>query len=110
MKRLKITIELTPLDLTTTRFNVGIRSLEQGVTMTVTLYDPSGSVVKTTTKSFPPNTFVQIPVNDLAGAPARANSAVGFSVTEGSAFIYGAAVDNSGRSVTLQIATATPEI
>jgi hypothetical protein len=101
---------ITPADMSTTRFNIGIRTLEQGATMTITLYNGSGAVVKTTTKSFPADYFFQVPVNDLLGAEAGSNSAISFSVTEGSALIYGSGVENSGRSITLQFATPTSEM
>lgn len=101
---------ITPADVSMTRFNIGIRTLDQGVTMMVTLYSEGGAVVKTNTMAFPSNYFVQMPVNDLIGGVAGSNSAISFSVTGGSALIYGSGADNNGRNITLQFATPTSEM
>ncbi len=94
----------SPAEVTKNRFNIGIRSLEQGVTMTVTLYGGS-AVVKSVSVSYPPNHFVQIPAGDLLGVSSGASQSLIFSVDSGSAIVYGATVDNSGAGMTLQIAS-----
>ena len=100
-------IEHVCLCLIRNRFNIGIRSLEQEVTMTVTLYAGS-AVVKSVSVSYPTNDFVQIPAGDLLGVSIGASQALIFSVDSGSAIVYGATVESSGARMTLKIASPSP--
>ena len=68
-----------------------------------------GALIKSVTKSYQPNYFIQMPVGDLMGAPAGPDSSLVFSITQGSAVIYGAGVENSGKGMTLQIASPANE-
>lgn len=95
---------ITPSDAERQRFNIGIRALEHGVAMTVTVYDSNGSSLRTRNVVYGPGYFLQSSSSELTGAPVGANQAVVFTVDAGSAIVYGSAVENSGRGMTVQIA------
>jgi len=96
---------ITPSDPDADRFNVGIRSLESGVVLEITVYDHSGAMVRSSSLSHPPNYFVQMPFEALTGGPAPPDGAVVFSVVSGSAIVYGSAASNDGTGITMQVAT-----
>jgi hypothetical protein len=98
---------ITPTDAAAWRFNVGIRTLDEGARMTVIVHDSAGHVIKSVTVHYPASYFTQIPLNDLTGVAAGANSAVSFVIESGSAIIYGAGVENNGQGLSLQIAQRT---
>jgi hypothetical protein len=100
---------ITPADPVQNRFNVGIRSLESGVSLTVRVYDTAGVLLRTTNRDYPRHYFVQTPLAELTGAAAGANQSVIFTVTAGSAIVYGSSADNSGRGMTIQIASPVIE-
>jgi len=91
---------------TTQRFNVGIRALEAGATLTATLYDGSGAVRVSTTRTVAPDTLLQVSASELMGVTVRANESIAFRVTSGSAIVYGSSANNDGTGITLQIAVA----
>lgn len=95
---------MTPSDLTRFRFNIGVRTLSNGVTLTISVYEAAGALVRTIARSFAPNYFTQVPAAELIGGPVGANQMVVFSVDSGSAVVYGSAVANSGTGSALQIA------
>jgi hypothetical protein len=98
---------VTPSDTSRFRFNVGVRTLSNGATVTISVYDQNGGFVRTTSRSFGPNSFLQFPASELAGGPIAANQTIVFSIDAGSAVIYGSWVANSGGGSTLQMAQRT---
>lgn len=98
---------ITPADAAAWRFNVGIRTLEEGVRMTVTAHDTAGHPLESVTLTYPANFFTQIPLNDLMGSAMGSNGAVSFSVEAGSVIVYGAGVENGGQGLSLQLAQRT---
>jgi len=86
--------------------DVGIRTLSNGVTMSISVYDAAGALVRTTTRSLRPNSFSQFAATDLLGGAIAANQAVVFSIEAGSGVVYGSSVANSGGGSTLQVANA----
>ncbi|HEX8408915.1 MAG TPA: ScyD/ScyE family protein, partial [Thermoanaerobaculia bacterium] len=100
---------ITPTDPAQQRFNIGIRTLGQGANLTIRLYDGAGALVTSVTRAFPPNYFQQFSFSDLLGTPLGANQSVAIEVLNGSAIIYGAAVDNSSGAMSLQIARGAAE-
>jgi hypothetical protein len=95
----------TPPDLSQARLNVGLRSLAAGATLTVTLYDASGTLIRTASRTLPPNYLVQMSAADLAGGAVGPNQAIVISVDSGSAAIYGSTVSATGQGSLLQMAT-----
>ncbi|HMC69012.1 MAG TPA: hypothetical protein VKJ07_07655, partial [Mycobacteriales bacterium] len=96
---------LAPADLQKFRLNIGVRTLDQGVTMTVTVRDKDGNVVKSLTKTFAPTFFAQVgSANFLDGLALSGGETISFDVTAGSAFVYGSTTDNITNDPSVQFA------
>jgi hypothetical protein len=95
---------ITHVDDAAQRFNVGVRALEEGATVTATLYGTNGSVRATVTHSIAPNALLHTGGSDLMGMPVHANESIVFKVTAGSAIIYGSTANNDGTGMTVQVA------
>jgi hypothetical protein len=77
------------------RFNVGVRTLGNGASLTATLRSSSGAVVKTVTKTYPAIFFQQTTLDAfLGGATVVGNESLTLQMTAGEAIVYGATVDN----------------
>jgi len=100
---------IAPADPVRTRFNIGIRTLGQGVGMTISVRDEAGVELRSVTRPFPANWFAQFTAEDLTGAFLGPNHSVVISVLSGSAIVYGAAIENATGDTTLQIARAVVE-
>jgi len=96
---------IAPADVARTRFNVGIRTFDSAVNLRVTQYDAAGSLVRSRTVFYPSGTFVQLPASDLVGGPVGSSHSLTLEVLGGSALVYGAATNNDGTGMTLQIVT-----
>jgi len=99
---------VTPSDMTRFRFNVGIRTLASGVTMTVTVHDQAGGSVRTTTRTVGPNTILQMTASDFIGGPVAARQLIVITIESGSAVVFGSSVGTNPQASTLQIATRSP--
>jgi photosystem II stability/assembly factor-like uncharacterized protein len=100
---------LIPSDLTAARFNVGVRSLDEGASLTFTLRNAAGAVLGSTTRAFPPNYHEQQGAMGFLGVlEVPPGGSIAIAVTSGSAILYGATVDNSTGDPSLQIARAAP--
>jgi hypothetical protein len=97
-----------PADITKFRLNIGVRTLEQGATMNVTVRDKDGVVVKTiTAKNFAATFFTQ-PSSSvfLDGFNLVGGETITIDVTAGSAFVYGSTTDNTTNDPSVQFARA----
>jgi pre-peptidase len=100
---------IAPPDAVLYRFNVGVRTLESGATLTITARNAAGTVTRTLTRTYPPNYFEQRDsASFLNGAPVAANESITIQIVSGSAIVYGATVDNRTNDPSLQLATRTP--
>lgn len=92
-------------DLGKFRFNIGVRTLGDGVRMRVAVRDPEGQVrAELGELAFPAHYFVQRPASEiLMGLPLAANESVIFEVIEGSVIVYGTTTDNTTNDPSLQI-------
>jgi uncharacterized protein YjdB len=96
---------IAPSDAQRFRLNIGVRSLDQGVAMTLTVRDKFGSVVKSTTKSYGPNFFVQPgSAAMLDGYALVGEETISIAITSGSAFVYGSTTDNTTQDPSVQFA------
>lgn len=87
---------IAPADATRFRLNLGIRTLDAGATVTITVRDASGAVLKTVQKGFAPSYFVQTSsAVQLDGYVLTGGETLSFTIEAGSAFIYGATTDNT---------------
>jgi hypothetical protein len=100
---------LIPSDLTVARFNVGVRTLEEGASVTFTLRNAAGAEVGSSTRAFPPNYHEQQDaVGFLRVFEVPPGGSISITVNSGAAIFYGATVDNSTGDPSLQIARAAP--
>jgi hypothetical protein len=100
---------IAPPSASSMRFNIGVRTLAQETSMTITLRDANGVEVHSTTRTLPANYFQQFAAADLAGTKPGANQSVVITIESGAAIVYGVAIDNATGNGTLQIARRTTE-
>jgi sugar lactone lactonase YvrE len=100
---------LLPADLARFRFNLGVRTLEQGATATLTLRDALGTAVTTVSRTFPATYHEQQSAGPFLGVSTLpAGGSISIAVTSGAAIFYGATVDNTTGDPSLQIARVAP--
>lgn len=96
---------LAPEDVVRFRLNIGVRTLQQGASMTVTVRDKDGAVLKTIGKTYGPTFFVQVgSAGMLDGFALSGGETISFEMTAGSAFVYGSTTDNTTNDPNVQIA------
>ncbi len=99
---------IVPSDLTKTRLNVGLRSLDGGVSILITLRDKNGVQKGTQAKSMAANQFEQQSVAALLpGLTVEGSDTITFSINSGKAIIYGASTENKTQDPSLQYAKKT---
>jgi len=100
---------LIPSDLAAFRFNIGVRTLDAGASMTLTVRDASGAIVATVPRSFPGTDHLQQAASEfLEGVTLPAGGSVTAAVESGGAIVYGATVDNRTGDPSLQLARPAP--
>jgi virginiamycin B lyase len=100
---------LLPADLTSFRFNLGVRTLEAETAATLTLRDAAGAVVATISRAFAATYHEQQSAGAFLGVSTLpAGGSITLTVSVGAAIFYGATVDNTTGDPSLQIARATP--
>jgi hypothetical protein len=101
-------ILLTPADLTNFRMNIGVRTLDNGATLDIGVYDAGGTLRATRTGvSFPANYFRQFSVEEFTGAstiPANGWILVNITTFTGRAFVYSSIIDNKTSDSTFRMA------
>ena len=94
-----------PEDVQRFRLNIGVRTLEDGATIDITVRDRDGIVVKSTTKTLAPSFFTQLGSPAiLDGYALTGGETITLAVTSGSAFIYGSTTDNTTNDPSIQFA------
>jgi len=98
-----------PPDTALFRFNVGLRTLGSGATISITVRNAAGIVTRTITRTYPANYFEQRDsASFLNGVPIGANESIAVEILSGSAIVYGATVDNHTNDPSLQLAKTAP--
>jgi hypothetical protein len=98
-----------PPDTALYRFNVGVRTLGSGATISIKVRNAAGVVTRTTTRTYPANYFEQRDsASFLNGGPIGADESIDVQVLSGSAIVYGATVDNHTNDPSLQLAKTAP--
>ena len=95
---------LGPSDTAHFRYNIGVRTLFGGASITATVRDSAGNVLRTTTRTYPPTFLQQVDAATFLGAPLGNDQSIQISVSTGSAIIYGATADNTTNDPSLQFA------
>ncbi len=92
---------ILPSDPVNFRFNLGVRTLGDGISATFTIWDQTGTLLNTVSKTFPANFFAQAKATDFLGVSSLpTNGSIGVTVTQGSGFFFGSTVDNRGSQDT----------
>lgn len=102
------TVLLVPSDLTSSRFNVGVRTLGEGATIKVTVADRDGRIIATSSRVYPSDFFDQQGANAMAGTALSGSESLTIELEAGSAIVYGAATDIRTQDPTLQYARLLP--
>jgi len=83
-----------PEDITNYRMNVGVRSLRNGASVSVTYLQPNGATIASTTRHYSPNLLEHKTVQEFTGSALVANASIVIRVTDGSAIFYSTPTDN----------------
>ncbi|HEX7832426.1 MAG TPA: Calx-beta domain-containing protein, partial [Thermoanaerobaculia bacterium] len=94
---------ITPNNPTAARFNVGVRTFDEGVSLTIHVRNHLGTLVSTTARDYAPNYFQQLPVIAFTDTPLQPGDYLEIVVTHGSALLYGATVDNITNDPSVQV-------
>jgi len=98
---------LAPPDFAAQRFNVGVRPLAGGATLSIVVRNSGGTVVSTRTRSFPATALNQESAAAFApGVAFAGNESLTITVTAGRVFLYGVAVDNRTNDTSFEAARA----
>lgn len=101
----QVGVLLLPADPTNFRFNLGVRTLEEGAVPTLTLRDASGAIVTTVSRTFPATYHEQQSASAFLGVSTLpAGGSIEITVGAGAAIFYGATVDNRTGDPSFQIA------
>lgn len=95
---------IAPPDPQQARLNLGIRSLDTGASLLITVRNRNGVVRRTTTKTYVPNFFEQVGANAYIGITLDASDTITFAINSGRAIIYGAQTDNRTQDPSVQYA------
>ena len=98
-----IRVLIVPRDLTRYRFNIGVRTLESGATLELTVRDSSGTQRHFRSVAFAANAFLQQPADLFAGIALNASDAIEVRIDAGSAVVYATTVDNQTNDSALQV-------
>jgi hypothetical protein len=93
---------VTPRDPERTRFNIGVRTLYSGATIQVTLRNSAGVVVRTVTRTYTANYFIQTDAASFVGGPIAGDESIQISISSGSAIVYGSTTDNTTNDPAIQ--------
>ncbi|MGK2858951.1 MAG: hypothetical protein ACSLFQ_17265 [Thermoanaerobaculia bacterium] len=93
---------LAPHDIAAARFNVGVRTLEEGARLRVTVRSPLGLVVAEKELDFPPTWFQQTTAGAVTGHAFTGDESVTWEVLSGQAVIYGVWTDNTTQDPSFQ--------
>jgi hypothetical protein len=98
-------VVIAPADPQHLRFNLGVRTLAEGVRMTATVRNAEGAVIRIAALHFPGTYFLQAPAAELSGLESfEGNESVTFTIEEGAAIVYGVWTDNSTQDPAIQYA------
>jgi hypothetical protein len=94
---------IAPPDPTAARFNIGIRTLETGATITATVRNRFGNVVKEVTRTYPPVFFTQLTAAAFVEMDLQGSDTIRLHIDSGSAIVYGAITDNISQDPILAV-------
>jgi hypothetical protein len=95
---------IAPADAAALRYNIGIRSLDAGASLTLTLRRTNGTIAATANRTLAPNTLIHQTATSLLGVAIEDDDAIEIHVTAGSAIVYGSAVENTSQDPSFIVA------
>jgi len=95
-------VVVAPIEPARARMNVGIRTLRDGATLTITVKDRRGATVAVQRQSYPPTFLTQFAATSIA--PLAGDEVLLFEVESGSAIVYASTNDNVTQDPSVQIA------
>lgn len=102
-------ILVAPPDAALYRYNVGVRTLGAGATLSISVRNAAGAVTRTLTRTYPATYFEQRDsAAFLEGAAVAANDTITVEIVSGRAIVYGATIDNRTNDPSMQLATRAP--
>jgi large repetitive protein len=84
------------------RFNVGVRALEEGASLSFVVRGANGVVRASGTRELAANTLDQRSAADFTGIALQGSDSIAITVTRGRAFVYGSTTDNITQDPALQ--------
>jgi hypothetical protein len=94
-----------PSDTARFRYNIGLRTLTDPVTITATVRNTAGGLVHTVTRAYPKNFFLQSSVTGFLGFSLANNQSIQITYQNGGLILYGATVDNITNDPSAQFLT-----
>ncbi len=99
----EFTTLITPDDTTRFRYNVGVRSLSDGATLRVDVYDTGGGFLRTLTHTYAADDFELVSGQDFLGFTVGPSQTFVVTVTSGSAIVCGIPVENKSNDTSIQL-------
>ena len=97
------TVLLAPSDPAAQRFNVGVRPLAEGVTLSIAVRNAAGAVIANRVRSFPGTALDQESLSSfVSGVVFSGDESLTITVTAGRGYVYGVAVDNTTNDTSFQ--------
>jgi hypothetical protein len=94
---------IAPRDLTRYRFNVGVRALDSGATLDLTVRAANGSTRNTRSLTFAAHEFLQQRGETFAGIALQGDDSIEVRIAAGSAIVYATTVDNVTNDGAIQV-------
>ena len=94
---------IAPRDLVRYRFNVGVRAIESGATLEITVRNAAGATRNSRLLTFEEHAFLQQPGNDFAGIALQNDDSIEIRIAAGSAIVYATTVDNVTNDGAMQV-------
>lgn len=85
------------------RFNIGVRALDAGATLELTVYSASGTPRHTRVVDYLPHHFEQTAGSTFAGIALESNDSIAVRLASGGAIVYATTVDNSTNDSSIQV-------
>ena len=86
--------------------NIGVRTLRDGATLTITVKDRRGATISTQRQTYPPTFLTQFAATSIA--PLAGDEVLLFDVESGSVIVYASTNDNVTQDPSVQIARPLP--
>lgn len=91
-----------PSDTSRFRYNIGIRTLDNPVSLTATVRDSAGNILHSVTNSYPENFFIQTSATDFLGFTLGNDESIEIVFAGGGLIAYGATIDNVTNDASAQ--------